>query len=329
VAVSGLWTATLVRAGAISLPVEDPVATAFFVVAHVAVLAWLATTLLESWRRWRVGLRLTQFVDLLRSEDPESLTNSLRRALSDPDLQVAYRAPARQAYVDGHGRVTNPWTRGAGGRVTRITRRGQTIAMIIHSRRVNGRRLQQAMSPSLLLAVENAQLHAAAMAELSELTESRTRVVNRTELERQRLERNLHDGAQQRVVSLALLVRRLAGRMQVEDPETAVRAEVLTRTLVEELRRVARGIYPAVLADAGLLGGVLDLAESSEDLPVVVEDFPDKRYPGAVETTAYLLLGAGIIDARARGAKGVTLAGEDAGDVLRVTVMDDAWVARC
>ncbi len=325
VAVASLLAAYLVRSSGISLPVEYAIATALVVVAQAAVLGWLATNLWESWRRWRLGARLTQFVDLLRTGwDPESLANSLRRAVSEPGLQLAYWAPARQAYVDATGRVAKTPAPGPNERATRVTRNGQTIATIVHSGRVNGRRLEQALSPALLLAVENAQLHAAAMAELSELTNSRIRVVNRTELERQRLERNLHDGAQQRVVSLALLVRRLAGRAASVDQETAARAEVLTRTLVEELRRVARGIYPAVLADAGLIGGVLDLAESSEDLPVAVGDFPDSRYPGAVETTAYLLVSAWILDARTRGARGVTIAGEDAGATLRVMVMDDA-----
>jgi signal transduction histidine kinase len=251
------------------------------------------------------------------------LTDSLRNAVREPGLRLAYWAPTRQSYVDTGGRPTTSAEPGPGERVTAIVRRGQTIAAIVHSRRVDGPRLERALGPALRLALENTQLRAAALAELDELSRSRTRVVERGELERRRLERNLHDGAQQRVMALALLVRVLAGSSAV-DQKAGRRAEALTRTLVEELRRVARGIYPAVLADAGLVGAVVDLAERSGDFPVVVGEFPEGRHPGTVETTAYLVIRAGIADARGRGATSVTVAGAHFDGTLRVSVEDDA-----
>jgi signal transduction histidine kinase len=93
--------------------------------------------------------------------------------------------------------------------------------------------------------------------------------------------------------------------------------------VAEELRRVARGIYPAVLADAGLVGALVDLAEDSVDLPVIVEDFPDSRYPGLVESTAYAVVRAAIANARDREATEVCVEGVQGDGVLRVLIHDD------
>ena len=229
-------------------------------------MAWLAALAWESWQRRRLESRLAHLVDLLGvTSDPEMLTESLRSAVRDPDLRLAYWAPSRQGYVDWRG-ARQPQARNPGPdrRVTTVARRRPADRR--HRPLASRRRppTRTSVGPALRLAMENAQLRAAALAELDELNRSRVRVVQRGELERRRLERNLHDGAQQRVVSLALLVRVFVGRASPADHQAGRRAEALTRTLVEELRRVARGIYPAVLADAGLVGAVVDLAERVE-----------------------------------------------------------------
>ena len=148
--------------------------------------------------------------------------------------------------------------------------------------------------------------------------------MERAELERRRLERNLHDGAQQRAVSLALLVRLLVDRLRATTRSQRSRAEALTRTLVEELRRVARGIYPAVLADAGLIGAVMDLAEQLERPPGRRRGSPRGSVPGHDRETAYLVVRAGIADARSRGATSATVNGRSVDGTLRVGVEDDA-----
>ena len=124
-------------------------------------------------------------------------------------------------------------------------------------------------------------------------------------------------------MSLTLLVRLLADESGPVDAPAVAKAQLLARTLAEELRRVARGIYPAVLADAGLVGALVDLAEESGDLPVVVEDFPQDRFPGLVESTAYAVVLAGIEDARRRAATEVSVDGIHVDGVLRVRVHDD------
>jgi signal transduction histidine kinase len=324
VAMSG-WL--LAASGEAVLDAADDLSVALFLVVQVAVIAWPALVAWGLLRRWQLESRLDHLVDVLAgTSDPEMIANSLRTALKDPALRVCYWAPARQAFVDAHGRPGRGSAPGPEEKATTVRRHDQPIATIVHARRIDGQRLERALRPALRLALENAQLRAAALAELAELTSSRTRVVERSELERRRLERNLHDGAQQRVVSLALLIRIFAQHAVPADQAACRRAEVLARTLVEELRRVARGIYPAVLGDAGLVGGVEDLAERSDGLPVVLGDFPAARYSGAVETTAYLLVRAAIEDARSSGARSVTVSGADCGDALTVTVEDDAAV---
>jgi signal transduction histidine kinase len=320
----GVVVSWFARPGAVSSATEDDLAVSVFVAVQLAAMGWLVAVCWEFWLRWRLESRLSHLIDLLGGRtDPELLTESLRRAVRDPGLRVAYWAPARESYVDTRGRPSTDAEPRPGERATTVAREGQLVATIAHARRVDGSRLERALAPALRLALENAQLRAAGLAELDELTRSRTRIVERAELERRRLERNLHDGAQQRVVSLALLVRVLAGDGMV-DPESGRRAQALTATLVEELRRVARGIYPAVLADTGLVGAVIDLAEQSNDLAVHVGDLPEGRYPGAVETTAYLVASAGVADARERGATSATVTGACVDGTLRISVEDDA-----
>jgi hypothetical protein len=293
------------------------------VLVQVAAIGWLAALCRETWLRWRLESRLARWVGLLGSPSGEPLADSLRAAVRDPGLRVAYRAPTQESYVDAEGRPAASDPPRPDERVTTVTRRGLTVARIVHHRRVDGARLERAFGPALRLALENEQLRAAALAELDELTRSRTRVVERAGVERRRLERNLHDGAQQRAVTLALLVRLLPVRTPAEKA-ARTRAETLTRTLTDELRRVARGIYPAVLTDAGLLGAVVDVAESSTDLAVVVAGFPDGRYPGTVESTAYLVVHDALAGARLRGATCAEVSGRHADGALRICIKDDA-----
>ncbi|MDP9219738.1 MAG: histidine kinase [Actinomycetota bacterium] len=298
-----------------------------FLLTQLAAIGTGALLVRDRLAQWRLRSRLTRLAATVAASAPAgSLTPAMRRALPDVGLDIAFWAPARTGYVDAAGRGVDVLAAHARSerRVTVVTRNGDPIAALIHSRRIDGSRVERALGPALRLALENEQLRAATLAELGVLQQSRVRIVERAALERRRLERNLHDGAQQRVVSLALLVRMLAARVErVEDGKAgergdrsqdsqdsqhsaasalAAQAESLTRATVEELRRVARGIYPAVLADNGLAGALLDLADSSTDLPISLDALPRGRYTGTVETTAYLVVAAAITEARRGGA---------------------------
>jgi PAS domain S-box-containing protein len=131
------------------------------------------------------------------------------------------------------------------------------------------------------------------------LAASRARIVEAGDVERRRLERNLHDGAQQRLVSLALRLRLTAGRVEADPPsarrELADASAELAEAL-DELRELARGIHPAVLTDRGLAAAVGNLAARSP-VPVEVDAMPRARLPAAVETAAYYIVAEAITNA--------------------------------
>ena len=297
---------------------------AVFVAAQVGAILWLVALWHQSWVRWRLESRLLQLVGPLGGANrPDAVAGALRDALRDPGLRVWFWAPARGCLVDGEGRTALDTTCAPHEQRTTITRHGRVVAVVVHTRRPDGMQLEHALRPSLRLALENQQLRAAALAELDELSSSRARVVERHQVERRALERNLHDGAQQRAFSLALQVSAFRESCSEVDDEYATRAQDLTQTLLDELRRVAHGIHPTVLADAGLASAVSDLAERSTSLPVALGSLPGGRFPAPVETTAYLVMRAGLADAQLRGAGAASVSGTAGDGVLRLCVEDD------
>jgi PAS domain S-box-containing protein len=129
-----------------------------------------------------------------------------------------------------------------------------------------------------------------------ELRRSRARIVEAADSERRRLERNLHDGAQQRLVSLSLALR-LAQAQLHRDPDTAERMLVDAQQELSEaladLRELARGIHPAILTDRGL-GPALEALAARAPLPVEVGELPEERLPGPVEAAAYYVVAEGL-----------------------------------
>ncbi len=297
-----------------------------FVFAQVGVLGWALTEARRSLVQWRSGVRLRRLAGEVQSSPaPGSLAKVLRQALCDPDLAILYWAPGRQGYVDPAGRPAPTPRAGAGRSVTFVGRQGQPVAALVHAADVDGASLDRTLGAALRLVLANEQLQAATLAELAELQSSSLRIVERAELERRRLERNLHDGAQQRVVCLALMVRRLQTHATSQRATAlTARAAVLTQVTVDELRRVARGIYPAVLADGGLAGALLEIAESSIDLSVEVGRVPRQRYPRTVETTAYLVAVAAAADARAGQASWLQVSGTERDGRLQLDLEHDA-----
>jgi signal transduction histidine kinase len=332
VAVSALVIGLAVPVGlrvVVSEAATRPGYLACFLLAQAGALGLAALAVRDRALQWRLSLRLARLAGLLAATPaPGAPATSLAEAVPDPGLEVRYWAAGRAEFVTAEGEPITELEPGPDRRVTQVRRGGQSVAALVHSAGVDGERLDRALGAALRLALENEQLRAATLAELGELNRSRARIVERAQVERRRLERNLHDGAQQRVVALALLVRMLAARADiignVEDTACAGRAVALTRAAVEELRRVARGIYPAVLADAGLAGAVADLAESSTELAVTVDVLPSARYTGTVETTAYLVIAAAIAEARNAGAEHLRVSGAETGGRLRVELADGA-----
>jgi signal transduction histidine kinase len=177
-----------------------------------------------------------------------------------------------------------------------------------------------------MLSVENEGLRAEAMAQLHALQASRARIVETADSARRRLERDLHDGAQQRLLALSYDVRLArAGTADDDDPELVSmldRAAVDTEVALEELRELAHGIYPAILTEAGL-GPALETLADEAPLPVELGGLPPGRATPGVERTAYVVVDEAIGDAARRGATWLRGHVRREADRLVVAIEDD------
>jgi signal transduction histidine kinase len=227
------------------------------------------------------------------SEAPRrgELREELVRALKDPTLELFYWLPENERFVDGRGRPVELPARGSGRGVTPVERDGELVAAIVHDELVVDTELAS-IAAAAAMAIENERLDAELRAKVAELRASRSRMLRIGLEERRRLERDLHDGAQQRLVSLALNMRLARDRMR-EDPAAAERlldgAGAELDAALEELRELARGIHPAVLSDRGLDAALETLAHRAP-LPVELNREERERLPEAIELAAYFVV---------------------------------------
>ena len=226
-------------------------------------------------------------------ERPEraDLRDALARALGDPMLELAFWMPDLKRYVNGDGSPAElPADDDPRRTVTEIERHGQPVAAIVHDR-AQDRETVRAAGAATALTLENQRLDAELRARLVELRASRVRLVEAADGERRRLERNLHDGAQSRLVVLAMNLR--LARMSTDDgSETAALLDSSIdelRLSLAELRDLARGIHPAVLSERGLEPAVRALAARAP-VPVEVLGGPTGKLPAPVETAAYFVV---------------------------------------
>jgi signal transduction histidine kinase len=162
----------------------------------------------------------------------------------------------------------------------------------------------------------------------AELRRSRARIVEATDAERRRLERDLHDGAQQRLVSVSLALRLLRSRLAApgsNDEAMAASDEAASelKTAIKELRELARGIHPAILTEAGLGAAITALADRST-VPVVVSALPDRRLSAAVEAAAYFVVSESLANvAKYASASHASVGADCSGSTLRVEIGDN------
>jgi signal transduction histidine kinase len=226
--------------------------------------------------------------------DRSGLREMLSAALGDRSLQVVYWLEDKRRWVDAAGKpATLPDEDDPARAVTRVEREGRAVGAIVHDRSLcDDPELVGSVAAATGLSIENERLQAQLRARVEELRASRARIVEAGTAERRRLERNLHDGAQQRLVALSLSMRLAQAKLHT-DPDTASKLlgsaqEELTRAL-EELRELARGIHPAVLSDRGLAPALEALAGRSP-VPVELAGTPRERLPPAVEAAAYFVV---------------------------------------
>jgi signal transduction histidine kinase len=248
--------------------------------------------------------RLTEAV-----ESGAAPQESLRRTLQDSSLTLDFAGgPGR--WLDAEGwESAGPAT---GQMTTDVWLGGESVARIHHNPD-SGRadRLVESLSPETRLAVEAARLTAQLKAQVRLLQESRSRVVEAGDESRRRLERALHDGAQQELLALGFDLRR-AGSARPDDPCLA-RGIAEVSAALQELRTLATGVYPALLTAAGL-GPAVAHAATSSGSDIVTLTLPDQRFAPAVERTAYLL----VVDMASRGS--VEVHGRIAGGRLHLQV---------
>ena len=231
------------------------------------------------------------FVELHADPAPADLRDALARALRDPSLTMAYWLPDFQTYVDLDGRRVE-LSDHASRTTTVIERNGARVAAIQHDSALNDEpELLAAATAAAGIAVENARLHAELQARLEELRGSRARVIEAGQSERQRLERNLHDGAQQRLVALSLELSLLEQRLD-GDPDTTARLAVARAEVaasLEELREIARGLHPAVVSAHGLEVALEQLAARAT-VPVALTVRVGSRLPDSLEVAVFYLV---------------------------------------
>jgi signal transduction histidine kinase len=266
-------------------------------------------------------------VELDRPLIPGELQASLARTLGDPSLELRYALEGKDRWVDSRGRRASLPRPGDGPRArtaTLVEREGRPLAALIHDPALD-QGLVRAAAAAAGMAIENARLHAEVRAQLEEVRASRQRIVEAGDRERRRVERNLHDGAQQRLAALALSLAMLRERGGT-DPATAAslaQAAAELKRAIDELRELARGIHPAVLTEEGLPAAVESLAERSAVPVRVAADF-DTRLPEPVETVAYFVVSESLANvAKYARASGARVALSRCNGTLRVEVVDD------
>jgi signal transduction histidine kinase len=258
-------------------------AAALCVLSLAVVWAWVTARLTRS-----ALARLV--IELSESPPPGGLRDVLAGVLHDPSLRLAYPL--------ADGRLADARCRAVEltGEVTPIVRGGQQVALLSHRPGLLAEpALAEEVAATARLALEHERLQAEARSQLEDLRASRARIVQAGDAERRRLVRDLHDGAQQRLVTLSLALRLARTRLGAGvDPALAGRideAEAELRAALADLRDLAQGIFPVILAEEGLAAAVEALAEAA---PLEITALPDKRLSPSVEAAAYFVVSEAV-----------------------------------
>jgi signal transduction histidine kinase len=265
-------------------------------------------------------------VELGEAPAPGRVRDTLAGILRDPTLRIVYRVSGTASYVDETGRPV-AITEAAQG-ITPIKRGGEPIAALVHDPAVSSDPdLLRSAVAATRLAVENERLAAEVRAQLEKVRASRVRIVEAGDVERRRVERNLHDGAQQRLVTLSLAMRQVRDKLPDDaDQKLAESIDGLIAELkfaIGELRELARGIHPAILTEEGIAGAVASLADRSA-VPVRIERAPGRRFPDAVEATVYFVVAECLANvAKYASATRATVSITASDGILDMEVADD------
>jgi signal transduction histidine kinase len=275
---------------------------------------------------WRMRRsRVTDLLVRLPGSSPAQLRDLLAEALADPSLRVAYIRASDGAHLDRDGR---PVLALPGHAVTTVSRDERPVAALLHDPALHSNpHVLAAVASAAAMELDNQRLAAELQARLLEVQASRARIVAAGDEQRRRVQRDLHDGAQQHLVACALTLRMARDELGDQaDPAVVAllgRTADLLGTAQSSLRELARGIHPALLADAGLAAALRALADRVP-FPVALDVDPLPALPIEVETTAYFVAAEAVTNAlRHARTTSVRIAVGVAEGVLRLRVADD------
>lgn len=300
-----LWSGAFVAALQVALaipPQPDPdhgtalgfVAGLAFTAFPLAFLAGLLNTRLHR------GAIAQLVIDLGAAPTPSEVREPLSRALGDPSLAIAFCLPAERRYVDSTGATVELPVADATRAVTLLEDGGRPVAALIHDPSLlEDPTFLDAVGTATRLTLDNARLQAELRVQLAEVRASRARILAAGDEERRRLERDLHDGAQQRLLATRLALQLIRDRTPPGDVEIEAllgEADAEVQGTLEEIRSLARGLHPAILSDDGLAAALAALARRSP-IPVEIAAVPATRLPADIETAAYFLAAEAIANA--------------------------------
>jgi signal transduction histidine kinase len=292
-----------------------------FAAIPVAVLAVMLQ------RRLARGAVAGLVVELQSGTTSVDLSTALGRALGDASLELAYWLPGQGRYVDSDG-LPVQLPEGEAGRVATIVERdGEPVAALLHDDALRENpELVDSVCAAAALTLENERLRAELLAKLAELQASRGRLVEATETERRRIERDLHDGTQQRLVSIAMALGLAESKLAADRPAVGPvlrEARDALASALEELRDLSQGIRPAILVERGLPAALDDLSRRAA-LPVRLEATITGRLPEPVESAAYFVASEALTNAAKHShANDVRLVASSDGSTLVIEVTDD------
>jgi signal transduction histidine kinase len=316
--------AVLLLAGAFELVgAFETIRRVTFGVVGIAPVAFLIGLLDAKLARSSVG---DLVVELDADPNPPELRDALARALGDPSLTLVYWLPEFDSWADLEGRPVSLPPQDGARATTLIDRDRQHLAALLHNPSLRDEpELLDAVTAAAAIALENGRLHVELRARVEELRGSRQRVIEAGQHERRRLERNLHDGAQQRLIALSLELGRLEEQLGADPVARSsldkARSEIALS--LEELRDVARGIHPAVVSGHGLAVGLESLAARAP-VPVRLDVELDGRVDERVEVAAYYVVCESLANVGKHAqARSASVAVSRANGELVVEVVDD------
>jgi signal transduction histidine kinase len=314
-AIALLAAAAAVHALQLPTPETDTTLRTWWLAQCGLVALMAAGVAASGLRARRLAGKVTEVV-LAAVPDADSLRQTLAASIDDPDLALVFPRDDGHA-VDAAGQRVREADDSLA--VVRVARADAVVAEVRYRASLAGASHQLAASVRAAgLGVEHLAARARMHAELAELAVSRLRIVEAGDAERRRLERDLHDGAQQRLIALQVLLQMAstAAPPALSARYADARGEV--GAALEELRGLAHGIHPVALTDAGLGTGLRTLAESSP-VPLLVQEHGSRQRPAAVEAAAYRLVEDTIRTAGQNSHRNaVTAILSDAGNVLQI-----------